>query len=302
MTKSKFCSNIKNKFTKNKCTMKKKTLMGTVIVTGNSFTSNAFASITFTPTKEPGWYLQTKEGLVPINSRIAYCKKGRIVISAFGTTINVWEHIGALRFMGISNVIVSIPKETKSKPYWPPYLGGAGAYYRELRSSIIETDEEIQFIKPSINCHWSYPSRRNGFTAVNQDDCFSIKAKSGWTPLQTTEKTIKLLDENFQTLLTNEIFTARPQGYPHWAYYVAYCAEIFGWGNFHYISWLKDAKSFGQLQQLQQEWENHRLQDVLGAASLAHHDFLPYCRIHTEFGGHQSDVAAIKTAFLNSEK
>ena len=273
--------------------IRRKILTQEVRITGINFPGRE-STIVFTPRRTPGWYLRAFDKKnnqmhrIPINYRIAICKTGRISIAKYDSEIPCWEHIGPLRYLGIDNIEVHMEKGNCS---WPPYFT-TKQYYEKLSPYLKETNEEIGFTQNLYNVNKSHSKKKEVFVKIDKARDCSLTIRAGWPGSNEKEKKF-LINSDFEKILLEEIFPARPQGYPHYRYYFARLAEIFGWKNVNSISWLKNSES---IEKMSEEWFNHRVLDMLGAMSLKSHCFLLSANVVSHFAGHKLDLAAIKDA------
>ena len=289
--------------------MKKMKLIETVTVTGPDFFGRN-SSITFTPTATPGWYLETEDQsfiaypdgsschvgtskkFCPIDHRIAQSKPLTIQIS-FGTTVvNNWEHIGVLRFMGIDGIKVSMPKGQK----WPPYLGGAGAYYEKISRFLRIQKEELPTIDVKKENGWHYKKRVGSYVEIDEagpDSLLRLNVIAEWKPLPKHSAEI-IVDEKLRQFLIDKILPSKPQGFPFSRHSLAKVASRFGWPNIDNISW---RKNFSKDEEVSYWWWLHRVQDLLGTLSLCSNTHLPIGKVLSKNAGHKADLIVIKKAF-----
>lgn len=275
--------------------MKKMILTKTVDVVGHNFFGFK-STIRFVPLDEPGWFLikRDKNGAIikkiPINYKIAFCLKGRIQLKYEDLEINIWEHIGVLRFLGIDCVGVEMIRGSK----WPPYLGGAGSYYKQLAKYLSITNEEIPIIKVKQDSSWMYSadSDRSIYISKGDSQKLILDVSAKWKPFRRkTERLI--INQEVITFLINCVFSAKPQGYPMSRFYFAKFASFLGWPNLNYISWAnKENES-----DIPHFWWLHRVQDLLGGLSLADHFALPVGYVNSFDAGHLADVTVVKNSF-----
>jgi hypothetical protein len=279
----KYCSLIKNP-----CTMKKRILNKEVTVKGPSFLGFD-SSLTFLPTENPGWFLRTRKGDVPIDFRIAYSKKGRIQLKTNGTTLEVVEHILALKMLvGLDNVIL-IPHEK-----WPPYLGGAGGYYEQLEANLRDFPSEFRFSYISM---WTsgvyFGDKKNHGAWMKQSTKLEIYVESEWKPMEKvsfiiTEETLSSPD------FVKSVLNAKPQGFPHNRKWIAKTLSFFGWPNMKYVSWMNNGQNKSDVAM---EWCLHAIQDTFGALALCHNENLPMVYYHRVCAGHKVDLDCVKHSF-----
>lgn len=272
--------------------IKQKILKKSVTITGKDYWGRT-AWIKFSPSNRPGWWWKTKNGLVPINHKIAEKRRGQITLCSGFESLPIWEHIGVLRFLGFDQMEV----EASS---WAPYDGSALIYYEHLIDKIEVTGKNIPLVRITEEIKSTYdPKKRNGYLKISPtlpdgkgitDLCLNVEA--GWPPLSNIKETIFASDEKY---LLN-ILGVKAQGYPHYLYNVARLAESFGWPHFKNLTWLQDHGP----EETAKLFFKHRVLDLLGCMSLSHHEYLPAVYVESSFAGHEVDLIAIKECFIYS--
>ncbi len=271
--------------------MKKIQLTKAVTITGPSFLGYT-SSITFTPSDQAGWFLKTENGLIPIDHTIATHIPGNIKIESSKTTVKTWEHIGVLRFLGIDGIIISVPEKQK----WPPYLGGAGAYYEKLIPYLRIQTNELPTMEVVKENKWKYKKRNGAYVYIEESGVYSaleLFVDAKWKNMPRHHEYI-LINESRRQFLIDKILSSKPQGFPHSRYNVAKIASMFGWPNFKNVAWKKD---FSSKDSVAYWWWLHRVQDLLGALSLCSHTDLPIGKVYSVNAGHEADLHVVKTAF-----
>ncbi len=278
--------------------MKRVILTKQVDITGPNFFGFK-STIRFVPLDEPGWFLIKRDQnrkiieKIPIDYRIASYLKGRINLKYENIAIPVWEHIGALRFSGIDCVGVEMLNGSK----WPPYLGGAGLYYKKLSEpgNLKITNEEIPVINVKQDFSWMYSADSDRSVSISKGDSkrLVLDVSTQWKPFpRKTERLI--IDQEIILFLIKVVFPSKPQGYPKSRFYFASLASFFGWPNLNYISWPNDY-TINKI--VSYDWWLHRVQDLLGDLSLADHLALPVGYVHSFDGGHLADLTVVKNSF-----
>jgi UDP-3-O-acyl-N-acetylglucosamine deacetylase len=262
--------------------MKKKILRKEAEVTGPCYWFWQ-SKIKFLPAHKPGWYLRTKSlGDVPIDFRIVKSRMRRLALVAGGTELEVIEHILALKMLiGLDEVIL-VPDGR-----WPPYIGGAGGYAKQLEGKWEQTKEDFETICPNIP-HFYYTTRRGRDIVVEAKRSreFRLIVSNKWDPLNS--HTIVVTEEKLNDpVFVQRILDAKPQGYYRgWKALLIILFSMFGWPNMKYISWMKDYKD---PRQNAEDWTLHSVQDTLGGLSLAHSIKIPKLELHRGSAGHLED-------------
>ncbi|MEK7227884.1 MAG: UDP-3-O-acyl-N-acetylglucosamine deacetylase [Patescibacteria group bacterium] len=266
--------------------MKRKILVKKVTVTGPNFWGWE-SSIDFLPSEWPGWFIRTKDGNVPIDFRIAYSKKGRLQLKKNGVTLNVIEHIIALKLLvGLDNIIL-VPHNK-----WPPYLGGAGGYAKQLEGAWRQTDDNFQTIEPKKESTVRLNNELATEVSIKKSKVkkLSLTVHSHWKPLPSCQQTIVEMELGFR----EDILYAKPQGFPAHREYLADLSSIFGWPNKKYVSWMSSYKSS---MDASYDWWAHAVQDALGALALCHYQKIPVLNQVRSCAGHKQDLEAIRQSF-----
>lgn len=263
--------------------IQRKKLIKPISLEGDDFWGKP-AKITFVPANQKGWFLQTKkDGVIPIDFRIAKRRKGRIDLESGGTILSVYEHIGALRFAGIDGV--RIITETR----WPPYLGGMMGYLPAfLLSEYTKDDGIISTIKPKRRAEYNSYNTLQSQTAIRPATRLCLTVQAQWKPLPhyvETFATEELSEEQWM-----EIWNAKPQG----TLLRKRIARFLHWPNMNYVAWID---SFNSKEEAAYAWWLHRVQDILGCLSLASHTSLPVLKYESFCAGHKEDLEVLKQAF-----
>lgn len=270
--------------------MKKQILTREVTVTGpNIWGFNS--SITFEPSENDGWYLRTKnEGDVPIDFRITESRKNKLAFVAGGTTLEVIEHIMALKILTGLDKVILIPHNK-----WPPYLGGARGYYNQLYPAMFQTDEHFKTIKPERDALEISKKMVNGvsvYVRIKASSKIQFGVNSCWKPLPSRARFVT--EENLKSeKFVEEIINARPQGISKIMQLLANIASFFWWPNMEHIAW----KNEGYPDSISKEFNDHALQDGLGEIALCHHKYIPVMEYFRNYAGHKESLACIKKAF-----
>ena len=242
------------------------------------------AKITFSPTTKEGWYWNTGNHIVPIDHRIAHGATGRIELRYKKAVLPIYEHIGPLRFEGIDNVEITLHSP------WPPYFGGMCGYYPGflLEGMLEATNCALPWIQPRQEyLHNSY-NKLNASTEIKKSAVFSLLVYSKWPGLPEYYEEIQ-----FSKLAPDDrwkFWNAKPQG----TVFRKKVATIIGWPNMGYVSWKNEAHP----KEVSYRWWCHRVQDILGCLSLAHHRALPLLRYESFCAGHNQDLIVLKNAFM----
>lgn len=271
---------------KNYLYMKKKILMRKTLVVGPCFFGSP-SSISFLPAGRPGWFLRTPNGDIPIDFKIVKAKKGRLQAKYGGIKLNVIEHIMALKLLiGLDQVIL-VPHNA-----WPPYIGGAGGYAKQLAKSWVQTNYDFASIKPTRDSVVQLNNKLATEVSITEPRTtdLSLTVHSHWSPLPPYQDTVTLGNLGIR----QDILNARPQGYPIHREYFADLATMLGWPNKKYVSWIDKSKP---LIETSYEWWAHAVQDCLGELALCHYQKIPTAKVFRWCAGHEQTLEAVKIAF-----
>jgi hypothetical protein len=245
------------------------------------------SSITFHPgpLDNPGWYWLDRGRLVPITSVMATTKKRRIVLEmSFTRQLQVFEHIGFLRWMGFNNLVIEANG-------WPPFCGGALFYYERLRGVAVVKSEIVSHRTVTGLCDWIYPQKRQERWGVEiwpgDSPTLQINIECDFPgELGKFSKELSLPNDD----LLMEILQANTVGLPHWLYWPARAllprkSRSIGW-----------VKQLG-VEQFRERMLLHRAQDLLGALSfLCDGNHLFAGSVKSRCAGHEADIYAVRDA------
>lgn len=268
--------------------MKTLRLQKAVTIEGSDFWGRK-AWIKFIPSDIPGWFWRPDKNIkpIPITSRIAENQKNRITLSFLGHKLHVYEHIGVLRFLGINGVII------ESTP-WPPYHGRPLELWDALKTQCIDGDTKLAWCTIKRAMVYKYPGteqKRLTFIRPLARPGLRIEIVVEYNGLGYKEL-IVTLPEDKEILLS--ALSAYSQGWPRWRYALSRAASLCGWPHHNKVVWPQEHTPQKTLEQ----FALHRLVDVLGDFSLAHHKKLIAGVIISERSGHEADLETVKSLKL----
>lgn len=209
-------------------------------------------------------------------------KPRRVCLEYHGQKLEVFEHIGVLRWFGLDGVAI------ESTP-WPPYHGRP----YELWEKVLEAVEEIS------GEHWKWFSISGsvgaahnsslGYTEIkphNERELY-IKITSRYDGIGTEE-----MEFNYpEDLPFLEIaMRAHALGWPIWTYYLSKAASVVWWPHHSKVTWLQEKGPDETLRLI----VLHRLVDLLGPLSIAAPEGLLAAQIESFASGHRADVHALQ--------
>jgi hypothetical protein len=252
--------------------------MKPVVVSGRDFFGR-MSQIKFSPFYLPGWHWKCGREIVPINSDIACCKPRRITLQYKEYILDMYEHIGALRWTGLDGVVI----ESSSMP---PYHGRVKELWDALKPFIAETKEEVPRIRPRMHCSvmiFEKNDRGRGLSVSPTNDRLIFRI---FIEIEGMGK-----ENNYEfPMALEEVFGAYTIGWPPQLYYLSKSVALFGWPHHKQIEWTQENTREIFLEKV----SLHRLADLLGGLSLITHDRLVSAQVISIRGGHKIDMDLIK--------
>ena len=200
--------------------------------------------------------------------------------------LNIWEHIGVLRWTGLDGVFVSGTR-------WPPYFGRALEIWEKLAPYCTLTDEPMEWIRPRWKNRWVYANGRSGYVEIEphkdlDQTGLDIEVKIDYLTLgeETRHFRLPCSTEDWHTMLAS-----KSPGWPRWRYEVCCLAEKFGWPHMNSVTWPQEMPPSVALQQ----FALHRVGDLLGALSLVSSRKLLSGKVTSYCAGHEADLGLLGT-------
>lgn len=228
-----------------------------------------------------GWHWQIgRRAFVPIDHRILHLETKRLVLKHGKATLNVHEHIGVLKFLGLDDVIISCTGS------WPPYHGRPYELWEQL-FPFTEEEGVVEWKGCDSFGTGEHDGRKTYFTQTSSwkdglmiDLSVKYPGIGGYGLRWNTDEQDKLV----------RYLKAPAPVYPGWYRYPAEILKGVGiWKHHHRVSWPHKEHP--------DDWVanagKHRLCDLLGALSLTYHDALPYGYVESRRAGHATDFEAI---------
>lgn len=203
----------------------RKVLTEKVSHTGRDFFGRK-STITFSPTKEHGWYWNTGTDIVPIDHRILRLRKRHLVLVHGKAKFHVYEHIGVLRFLGFDSIVITCPSG------WPPYDARPFEVWEKL-SPYMEEDGYIPFKSLDLE---GRGSNKIGYTMFNQVTSPELSARIDVDYKGIDSGSLVWNSDKQYELL--EYLKAPAPVYPQWIRYPAKAGELVGiWKHSNRVSW-----------------------------------------------------------------
>lgn len=231
------------------------------------------------------WIWWNKSLPISIDPAIINIKARRTMLCFEGKKLQVYEHIGVLRWFGLCGVSV----ESTS---WPPYYDRSFEFWQAIKPFCKEdTSKEINWYTLRKSVRWTYPKLRNNqtaFTEIRPSTKKELKIEimcnypglGAWT--------------NYFSFPNNEelekLCLAYGPGWPPYLYHFSKIASKCGWPHHRAFTWVQEhEKGLITLEQ----FINHRAADLLGALSLLCRDGLLSADVTSVCSGHEADIKAI---------
>lgn len=250
-----------------------------------------WSSMTFSPAECRGWYWRHTPGVdpIPIDWRILRYRWRRLCLYFEGRSLQFYEHIGVLRWMGLDGVIVE-------SDTWPPYYGRPAELWSILKSSCEPSQEE----------HFRWVTVERPLIAFCRDSGRPL-ASTSILPLQRPRLVARIacnypgLGKRSASFIIPaagleglmEVYT---QGWPRWLYRLSSLASSFGWPHHRHFTWPQDYVN----SETMHRFILHRMIDLLGGLSLVDHERLLSGKVFSTCSGHFADVELIKQ--ISSQK
>lgn len=244
------------------------------------------AHLTFTPAEKPGWFWRPEPGAqpLPINRDVMGVKKRSVLLAHRDRELNIYEHIGCLRFSGIDGVILeSTPR--------PPYHGRALEVFEPLHGECKGdgTFFDWVYLKTAVKADipqapWRYVTA----TPLTDGQAPGLYAKVFCAYPHLGEGKTHVFQIPGEDL--TGIWKELTPGMPRWLYRLSkWGHEVRLWRNHHCINWGRHTPPAITLDR----FIRHRFQDLLGALCLVDHLRLPAMNIESHMGGHRVDIDLI---------
>lgn len=233
-----------------------------------------------------GWmWRNNRLFFISINPSIVDNKARRTRLYFEGKKLQIFEHIGVLRWFGLCGVSV-----TSSS--WPPYYGRSFEFWQAIKHLCEEdTSKEINWYTLRKPVRWTYPKLRNNQTAFTEirpntkkelkmEITCSYPGMGVWTNYFSFPNNKEL----------EELCAVYNQGWPPILYYLLKIPSFFGWPHHKTAVWIqKHGKGLTTLEQ----FVNHRAADLLGSLSLLCRDGLLSASVTSICSGYKADIKTI---------
>jgi hypothetical protein len=252
-------------------------LIESVVVFGRDIFGR-MARIKFSPLNLPGWHWKCGSEVIPITSDIASYNPRRITLRYKDHLLEIYEHIGALRWTGLDGVLIEASK-------FPPYHGRIAELWHALRPFCEETDRSVPWVRLDKIC--------TGTVIGNRDRSVSLSPADHKLAVAVILEIKGLGEKTFSCelpMLLDEVFEAHTLGWPSRLFHFSRLAGLLGWPHHKHIEWAQENSCDGLLEKTCL----HRTGDLLGALSLITHDHLVSGRVVSNRGGHRIDMDLLR--------
>lgn len=243
------------------------------------------SNITFSPTlpHKRGffWKYDPVKPSIHISEAFASTFKRRMALTCENAMLNIYEHIGVIRWAGLDGIEISSSQ-------WPPYHGRPLEIYQALFEKSVQTAHPLRWCTTSKSIQQDYPGSMKRYTALIPSE------KPGLEVIIICEYPGLGKKELHYSWSQDLIpaFSAHSQGWPQWAYYPARIAKFFGWPHAEHIDWPQNHHE----QKTLDLFCMHRLVDLLGDISLFHSTRFFAGTIISHCSGHWADLQLAKRA------
>ena len=231
-----------------------------------------------------GWMWWKKSLPLSIDPSIVDTKARRTRLYFEGRKLQVYEHIGVLRWFGLCEVSIESTQ-------WPPYHGRSIELWQAIKPFCEEDrSRDINWYTIRKPVKWIYPKLRNNQTAFteispNTKKELNIRIMCSYPGLEVCE--ISFTFPNRKRL--EQICSVYNQGWPPILYHVLKLPSIFGWPHHKKILWPQHySKARAAM-----EFTYRRAADLLGALSLLCRDGLLSADVTSICSGQKADIKAI---------
>lgn len=248
------------------------------------------SEIRFSPGPAAGWWWDVDGCIVPITPECASSKHLRLRLSFHKKRFELYEHIGVLRFFGLTNVLVAL-----SKP-WPPHFGSGLPMWQKVKK-YCQTDESqtLPWYTVAEALRWEYPEKRGGcvgFTEIQPATEPRLDLEVGYSYLLCGGLEVMNFSLPNEELL-EQVCQYPSQGVQKGWYTLSKITSFFGWPVPNTTTWPKKLDPA----EVRRRFVLHRAADLLGALSLLCKDGLFAGKIVSHCSGHRADIEVISRAW-----
>ncbi len=276
--------------------MKLLRLSDPVVVTGKSFIGREMA-LHFEPTEDLGWHWHPRGAnrvplvIDPTNPTLrGVRKRRRFTLTAHGKKLDVYEHIGALAWTGLTGVVVRLACE--EPPYdfmdsFPPYDGRVAGYWNSLKPYLQQSDERASWVYFN-KCFKSGDQKRYvHFMPLSSIDCepqLQVNITVDFPGIGYHSQQFEIKQSDLE-----QGFSAHTLGWPPWLYYISRYLPKGIWSHHQHLNWKQEVSNEVLLSRI----VAHRFADILGTLSLVTKGVFFSGVIDSYCGGHHHDVGLL---------
>lgn len=263
--------------------MRRLILVDPVRIGGRDFWGRR-AEVILEPVDQPGWFWRVGGEDVPIRPSLVHCKKRYLMLRHGEHALRVFEHLGALRALGLDAVRIV------ATTAWLPYDGCALMFWEAIQSSLAEDGRlhpMATTLRESVFREDGAPRRLN--VKLGASDSLRISVRVSYP--KWGEHEITRIPTSEDARRWRDIIAAKPLARPPWLRRAARAAAFFGWPHYHGVLWPQEV----ELKALLDELARHRILDLLGALGTlpAPGEYLTG-EIETDLADHAADVALLR--------
>ena len=243
------------------------------------------------------WRWRTaRKDCIPITPLIAKFSTRRILLVHGSDSLQIFEHIGAVRFTGL----IGVEAEVFGFPRClPPYDGCALEIWKAVKPYRISHGTVLPRYTVSKSVQWTYPEKRGGqqaYTRIEPDKSgeLVVAVFLSFPKYGTHEEVFRFPND----ALMESVLAAKTPGLPGYLRPVSRAASLLGWPHHSHIYWPNKADTATLLG----DFARHRVLDVLGALSLLCNDGLFSGRVISRCSGHRADIEAVKMAYRDLKR
>lgn len=239
------------------------------------------AHISFSHNPTGGWlWNHHKCSNIVIGPELLSHKKRRIALQYNGSALNIFEHLGVLRWCGFEDVII------QSDP-WPPYFGRSKEYFDILFDNSEEVDGDFGWFTLKEKVKFEYGKGRYTEIIPNKNKTLHLRVICDYRGLGRGELSLKLPEHKDILIDLLEVYS---QGWTSFLFYPSWLAsKLHLWLHHQEVIWPQHCGQDTLILFLK-----HRMLDLLGALAFMHPTKMLSGTVISFCSGHKGDIGAIE--------